>query len=339
MRRRSSAAASRPANQIAHRLVNRVRHPHAGQLTGPMQPRLQYHRIAPVVLTRSPYRFGINAGATTPGKSMPECRDLAIQPVPGRTRLVAEMQLAIAASQLRINRSTAAGRPRYLAEKPHLAAAPTVGNRDHMLGFRHVEGDKRFAILPMVRPPCAGSARPARATLASLLHEKGGPLPHPGDMTSRGAVESHRGDRGRRVSGPFPLPTNGYGVLAPFTGEPLDRKLIETNWDNVQRVITAFRNRVVAPSLILRKLGTTLRQSALSLAMREIARIERTVHNLDWIEDKGLRADTTDVLNKGEARHTLSRATFCRPRRWKRVNPIALLTMPKTGSTVGLRFL
>jgi hypothetical protein len=50
------------------------------------------------------------------------------------------------------------------------------------------------------------------------------------------------------------------------------------------------------------------RQSALSLAMREIGRIERTVDNLDWIEDKGLRADTTDVLNKGEARHTLSRA-------------------------------
>ena len=34
--------------------------------------------------------------------------------------------------------------------------------------------------------------------------------------------------------------------------------------------------------------------------MREIGRIERTVHNLDWIDDKGLRADTTDVLNKGE---------------------------------------
>jgi TnpA family transposase len=99
-----------------------------------------------------------------------------------------------------------------------------------------------------------------------------------------------------------------YGVLAPFMGEPLDRKLIEANWDDVQRVITAFRNRVVAPSLILRKLGTTPRQSALSLAMREIGRIERTVHNLAWIEDKGLRADTTDVLNKGEARHTLSRA-------------------------------
>jgi TnpA family transposase len=31
-----------------------------------------------------------------------------------------------------------------------------------------------------------------------------------------------------------------------------------------------------------------------------------TIHTLDWIEDKGLRADTTDELNKGEVRHTLA---------------------------------
>ncbi len=103
-------------------------------------------------------------------------------------------------------------------------------------------------------------------------------------------------------------PKSRYGALSSFMGERLDRKLIETNWDDVQRVMGAFRNRIVAPSLILRKLGTTPRQGALSLAMREIGRIERTVHSLDWIDDKGLRADTTDALNKGEARHTLSRA-------------------------------
>ena len=65
-------------------------------------------------------------------------------------------------------------------------------------------------------------------------------------------------------------------------------------------------NRVVTPSLILRKLGATPRQSALSLALREIGRIERTIHTLDWIVDKGLRADTTDELNKGEALGTTS---------------------------------
>jgi TnpA family transposase len=47
--------------------------------------------------------------------------------------------------------------------------------------------------------------------------------------------------------------------------------------------------------------------------MREIGRIERTIHTLDRIEDKGLRADTTDVLNKGEARHTLARAPILEP--------------------------
>jgi TnpA family transposase len=99
-----------------------------------------------------------------------------------------------------------------------------------------------------------------------------------------------------------------YGALTPFMGERLDRKLIEANWDDVQRVIAAFRNRIVTPSLILRKLGATPRQSALSLALREIGRIERTLHTIDWIEDKELRADTTDELNKGEARHTLARA-------------------------------
>jgi TnpA family transposase len=69
-----------------------------------------------------------------------------------------------------------------------------------------------------------------------------------------------------------------YGVLAPFMGDRLDRKRIEANWDDM-RVVTAFRNRVVAPSLILRKLGGTPRQGALSLAMREIGRIERTVQS------------------------------------------------------------
>ena len=62
-----------------------------------------------------------------------------------------------------------------------------------------------------------------------------------------------------------------YGVLAPFMGEHLDRKLIEANWDDVQRVITAFRNRVVAPSLILRKLGTTPRQRGNGLGLHYTA--------------------------------------------------------------------
>jgi TnpA family transposase len=56
---------------------------------------------------------------------------------------------------------------------------------------------------------------------------------------------------------------------------------------------TTFRIDELNVALHGRRLGTTPRQGTLSLAMREIGRIERTVHTLDWIEDKGLRADTT----------------------------------------------
>jgi TnpA family transposase len=103
-------------------------------------------------------------------------------------------------------------------------------------------------------------------------------------------------------------PRNRYGVLARFMGERLDRELIENNWDDVQRVISAIRNRTAAPSFILRRLGGTPRQSAMSLAMREIGRIERTLQSIRWIEDPNLRRGTTEELNKGEARNSLSRA-------------------------------
>ena len=101
---------------------------------------------------------------------------------------------------------------------------------------------------------------------------------------------------------------NKYGVLAPFIGERLNRQLIESNWDDMQRLIVAIRNRTVAPSLILRKLGSTPRQGGLSLAMREIGRIERTLHGINWIDEPDLRRGTTEELNKGEARNSLSRA-------------------------------
>jgi TnpA family transposase len=50
------------------------------------------------------------------------------------------------------------------------------------------------------------------------------------------------------------------------------------------------------------------RQGAASLALRDVGRVERTLHTLNWIEDIGLRGNTTDELNKGESRHTLARA-------------------------------
>jgi hypothetical protein len=143
-------------NQIAHRLMYRVRHPHPGQLASAMQPG-QRHRIPPVGLDplARPLR---NQGRSDDQARMPKSLNLAVQPVSGRLRLVAEMQLAVAAGQLADQPLHRPRRTRYLADKPNLAAATAVGDRDRMLGLCHVESDKGFAILPH-GPPSVHEAR------------------------------------------------------------------------------------------------------------------------------------------------------------------------------------
>lgn len=103
-------------------------------------------------------------------------------------------------------------------------------------------------------------------------------------------------------------PRARYGKLAPLFGHRLDENLIRSHWDDIQQVITAMRNRIVTPSLILKKLSAYRQQNSLAAAMREIGRIERTVFTLRWFEDPDLRKLVTAELKKGEARNTLARA-------------------------------
>ena len=78
-------------------------------------------------------------------------------------------------------------------------------------------------------------------------------------------------------------PKARYGPLAPLFGHRLDAGLIRTHWEDVQRIIQALRNRVVTPSLILKKLSAYRQQNSLAAALREIGRIERTLFILDWL--------------------------------------------------------
>ena len=103
-------------------------------------------------------------------------------------------------------------------------------------------------------------------------------------------------------------PRAHYGKLAPLFGHRLDENLIRSHWDDIHQVITAMRNRVVTPSLILKKLSAYRQQNSLAAAMREIGRIERTLFTLRWFDDPELRTLVTAELNKGEARNTLARA-------------------------------
>lgn len=103
-------------------------------------------------------------------------------------------------------------------------------------------------------------------------------------------------------------PRARYGKLAPLFGHRLDDNIIRNHWDDVGPMVEAMRNKVVTPSVILKKLSAFRQQNSVATALREIGRVERTLFTLRWFEDPALRRQVTAELNKGEARNTLARA-------------------------------
>ena len=99
-----------------------------------------------------------------------------------------------------------------------------------------------------------------------------------------------------------------WPALAPFIAGRPDDRLIAAQWDDVLRLAASVRTGTVSASLLLRRLGAYPRQNGLALALREIGRIERTLHVLEWLERPALRRQATAELNKGESRNALARA-------------------------------
>jgi TnpA family transposase len=98
--------------------------------------------------------------------------------------------------------------------------------------------------------------------------------------------------------------------LSALIGGPLRQKLIEQQFEDIQRLAASIQQGTVTASLILRKLGAYPRQNNLAVALREMGRVERTLFTLDWLQDPALRRRVTAGLNKGEARNSLAKAVF-----------------------------
>ena len=103
-------------------------------------------------------------------------------------------------------------------------------------------------------------------------------------------------------------PASTWPALAPFVAGRPDEKLITAQWDDVLRLAASVRTGTVSASLMLKRLGAYPRQNGLALALREIGRVERTLHALNWLEQPQLRRQATAELNKGESHNALARA-------------------------------
>ncbi|MEC5292804.1 MULTISPECIES: Tn3 family transposase [unclassified Aurantimonas] len=105
-------------------------------------------------------------------------------------------------------------------------------------------------------------------------------------------------------------PDSAYDPLDALIGGTVNMDRIEPHWDEVLRLGASIGAGLVPPSVILKKIAATPRQNGLSVALREIGRIERSIFICDWLLDPKLRRRSHAILNKGESRHALARAVF-----------------------------
>jgi TnpA family transposase len=107
-----------------------------------------------------------------------------------------------------------------------------------------------------------------------------------------------------------PKNEENYSGLQPIIGGTLNLKQVREHWNEIIQLAASIKHGTVTASLMLRKLGSYPRQNGLSLALRELGRLERTLFILEWLQSVDLRRRVNAGLNKGEARNALARAVF-----------------------------
>jgi TnpA family transposase len=101
-----------------------------------------------------------------------------------------------------------------------------------------------------------------------------------------------------------------YPALKEHIGAPINTSLIMECWEEMLHLAASIKNKVVAPSTILKKLAASPNPSRLAKALRELGRIERSLFMIEWYSSLALRRRCQAGLNKGEAAHKLKRAIF-----------------------------
>lgn len=90
--------------------------------------------------------------------------------------------------------------------------------------------------------------------------------------------------------------------------EPINIKLIEDQWDEVQRILCSLSRKTGSQSVIIKKLSSNKQASKTLEALHEYDRLVKANYFLEYVDSKTLRHYVHQSLNRGEAYHQLRRA-------------------------------
>jgi len=105
-------------------------------------------------------------------------------------------------------------------------------------------------------------------------------------------------------------PKADYGVFNRLAPDRVKTTLIAEQWDDLLRLAGSLKLGVVQASRLIRTLQTNNAPTRLARALAELGRIVKTMHLLNYLDDESYRRRILIQLNRGEARHMLSRAVF-----------------------------
>jgi TnpA family transposase len=98
-------------------------------------------------------------------------------------------------------------------------------------------------------------------------------------------------------------------IDALFAGS-INWELIVTHLPDMYRIVLSIKAGKLAPSAILRRLGTQSRKNKLYFAFRELGRVVRTIYLLKYINDVELRKVVHAATNKGEQFNNFTKWLF-----------------------------
>jgi TnpA family transposase len=98
-----------------------------------------------------------------------------------------------------------------------------------------------------------------------------------------------------------PTPDQAYNHINDlFTKDKIDWELIARHLPDMLQVALSIKAGRIAPSTILRKLGTASRKNKLYYAFRELGRVVRTLFLLEFVSSEDLRRIIQGATNKCE---------------------------------------